>query len=182
MQSERPKCPSLVTSTSLVSHRGQSSLISYQWWGTLMFLVSSSLGLHNVLDVAAEHGLRLFIPSTIGAFGPTSPRNPTPDLCIQHPRTIYGVSKVHAELMGEVSMPLRELLQILSLCWDFNFSIILNEKRRVQAWYEPVGSRKYIYVARGAWFSEVCSGRKTQETAVSKWVKCKMRNTCVWLQ
>uniref|UniRef100_A0A8C2HND8 L-threonine 3-dehydrogenase, mitochondrial n=1 Tax=Cyprinus carpio TaxID=7962 RepID=A0A8C2HND8_CYPCA len=58
-------------------------------------------GLHNVLDVAVEHGLRLFIPSTIGAFGPMSPRNPTPDLCIQRPRTIYGVSKVHAELMGE---------------------------------------------------------------------------------
>ena len=63
-----------------------------------------ALGLHNVLDVAAEHGLRLFVPSTIGAFGPTSPRNPTPDLCIQRPRTIYGVSKVHAELMGEVSI------------------------------------------------------------------------------
>ncbi len=31
----------------------------------------------------------------------------------------------------------------------------------------------------GRGFSEVCSGRKTQETAVSKWVKCKMRNTCV---
>ncbi|XP_055144302.2 L-threonine 3-dehydrogenase, mitochondrial isoform X1 [Symphalangus syndactylus] len=58
-------------------------------------------GLHNILDVAAEHSLRLFVPSTIGAFGPTSPRNPTPDLCIQRPRTIYGVSKVHAELMGE---------------------------------------------------------------------------------
>ncbi len=38
---------------------------------------------------------------------------------------------------------------------------------------------KSVAVARGAWFSEVCSGRKTQETAVSKWVKCKMRNTCV---
>ncbi|XP_070590939.1 L-threonine 3-dehydrogenase, mitochondrial-like [Erythrolamprus reginae] len=58
-------------------------------------------GLHNILDIAAEHGLRLFVPGTIGAFGPTSPRNPTPDLCIQRPRTIYGVSKVHAELMGE---------------------------------------------------------------------------------
>uniref|UniRef100_G3QD20 NAD-dependent epimerase/dehydratase domain-containing protein n=1 Tax=Gorilla gorilla gorilla TaxID=9595 RepID=G3QD20_GORGO len=58
-------------------------------------------GLHNILDVAVEHNLRLFVPSTIGAFGPTSPRNPTPDLCIQRPRTIYGVSKVHAELMGE---------------------------------------------------------------------------------
>ncbi|KAM9622103.1 LOW QUALITY PROTEIN: L-threonine 3-dehydrogenase, mitochondrial-like [Trichechus inunguis] len=57
--------------------------------------------LHHVLDVAVEHNLRLFVPSTIGAFGPTSPRNPTPDLCIQRPRTIYGVSKVHAELMGE---------------------------------------------------------------------------------
>ncbi|XP_060044399.1 L-threonine 3-dehydrogenase, mitochondrial-like, partial [Erinaceus europaeus] len=58
-------------------------------------------GLHNVVDVATEHGLRLFVPSTIGAFGPTSPRNPAPDLCVQRPRTIYGVSKVHAELMGE---------------------------------------------------------------------------------
>nr|XP_042140936.1 myotubularin-related protein 9 isoform X2 [Peromyscus maniculatus bairdii] len=58
-------------------------------------------GLHNILDVAAEHNVRLFVPSTIGAFGPSSPRNPAPDLCIQRPRTIYGVSKVHAELMGE---------------------------------------------------------------------------------
>uniref|UniRef100_A0A096LXB8 L-threonine 3-dehydrogenase, mitochondrial n=1 Tax=Poecilia formosa TaxID=48698 RepID=A0A096LXB8_POEFO len=58
-------------------------------------------GLHNILDIAAEHGLRLFVPSTIGAFGPSSPRNPTPDVCVQRPRTIYGVSKVHAELMGE---------------------------------------------------------------------------------
>ncbi|XP_061410263.1 L-threonine 3-dehydrogenase, mitochondrial-like [Lethenteron reissneri] len=58
-------------------------------------------GLHNVLDIAAENGLKLFVPSTIGAFGPTSPRDHTPDLCVQRPRTIYGVSKVHAELMGE---------------------------------------------------------------------------------
>ncbi|XP_041105822.1 L-threonine 3-dehydrogenase, mitochondrial-like isoform X3 [Polyodon spathula] len=58
-------------------------------------------GLHNILDIASQYGLRLFVPSTIGAFGPTSPRDPTPDLCAQRPRTIYGVSKVHAELMGE---------------------------------------------------------------------------------
>ncbi|XP_029104218.1 L-threonine dehydrogenase 2 isoform X2 [Scleropages formosus] len=58
-------------------------------------------GLHNVLDLALENCLRLFVPSTIGAFGPSSPRDPTPDLCVQRPRTIYGVSKVHGELMGE---------------------------------------------------------------------------------
>ncbi|KAH9524173.1 hypothetical protein Btru_053731 [Bulinus truncatus] len=58
-------------------------------------------GLHNVLEVSRMYKLKLFIPSTIGAFGPDSPRNPTPDMTIQRPRTIYGVSKVHAELMGE---------------------------------------------------------------------------------
>ncbi|CAJ1087057.1 L-threonine 3-dehydrogenase%2C mitochondrial-like isoform X2 [Xyrichtys novacula] len=58
-------------------------------------------GLHNILDIATEHGLRVFVPSTIGAFGPSSPRDLTPDLCVQRPQTIYGVSKVHAELMGE---------------------------------------------------------------------------------
>ncbi|XP_063322728.1 L-threonine 3-dehydrogenase, mitochondrial-like isoform X1 [Pelmatolapia mariae] len=58
-------------------------------------------GFHNILDIATEHGLRVFVPSTIGAFGPSSPKDPTPDLCVQRPRTIYGVSKVHAELMGE---------------------------------------------------------------------------------
>ncbi|KAL5965938.1 L-threonine 3-dehydrogenase mitochondrial [Taenia solium] len=57
-------------------------------------------GLHNIFNVAREFSLRLFIPSTIGAFGPNSPRNPTPDDCIQQPNTIYGVSKVHAELLG----------------------------------------------------------------------------------
>ncbi|CAL8272042.1 unnamed protein product [Merluccius merluccius] len=58
-------------------------------------------GLHNVLDLALENCLRIFVPSTIGAFGPSSPRDPAPDLCIQRPQTIYGVSKVHGELMGE---------------------------------------------------------------------------------
>ncbi|RWS27540.1 L-threonine 3-dehydrogenase-like protein [Leptotrombidium deliense] len=58
-------------------------------------------GLHNVMEIAKQYRLKLFVPSTIGAFGPDSPRNPTPDLCVQRPRTIYGVSKVHTELLGE---------------------------------------------------------------------------------
>ncbi|XP_056445107.1 L-threonine 3-dehydrogenase, mitochondrial-like [Gadus chalcogrammus] len=58
-------------------------------------------GFHNVLDMALEHDLRVFVPSTIRAFGPSSPRDPAPELCVQRPRTIYGVAKVHAELMGE---------------------------------------------------------------------------------
>ncbi|XP_071638837.1 L-threonine 3-dehydrogenase, mitochondrial [Temnothorax longispinosus] len=58
-------------------------------------------GMHNVIELAKQYKLRIFIPSTIGAFGPDSPRNPTPNVTVQRPRTIYGVSKVHAELLGE---------------------------------------------------------------------------------
>jgi len=58
-------------------------------------------GLHNVMELSKQYKLKLFVPSTIGAFGPESPRNPTPNICIQRPKTIYGVSKVHAELLGE---------------------------------------------------------------------------------
>lgn len=58
-------------------------------------------GMHNVIELAKQYRLRIFVPSTIGAFGPDSPRNPTPNITVQRPRTIYGVSKVHAELLGE---------------------------------------------------------------------------------
>ncbi|EYC44614.1 hypothetical protein Y032_0455g1753 [Ancylostoma ceylanicum] len=58
-------------------------------------------GVENVLEVAKKHNLKIFIPSTIGAFGPTTPRDNTPDLTIQCPTTIYGVSKVYAERLGE---------------------------------------------------------------------------------
>ncbi|OUC48186.1 NAD dependent epimerase/dehydratase family protein [Trichinella nativa] len=58
-------------------------------------------GLANVLEVARIFNAMLFVPSTIGAFGSTTPRVNTPDLTIQRPNTIYGVSKVYAELLGE---------------------------------------------------------------------------------
>ena len=61
-------------------------------------------GFHNIIEICRRYGLKLFCPSTIGAFGSDSPRNPTPNITIQRPRTIYGVSKVHMELMGEVSI------------------------------------------------------------------------------
>ena len=52
------------------------------------------------MELAKQYKLRLFVPSTIGAFGPESELNPTPNVTIQRPKTIYGVSKIHAELLG----------------------------------------------------------------------------------
>ena len=56
-------------------------------------------GLYNVLEVARGYGCQVFFPSSIGAFGPTTPRDGTPQVTVQRPTTIYGVTKVAGELL-----------------------------------------------------------------------------------
>jgi nucleoside-diphosphate-sugar epimerase len=56
-------------------------------------------GLYRVLEVARQNGAAVFLPSSIGAFGPTTPREDTPQDTIQRPTTIYGVTKVASELL-----------------------------------------------------------------------------------
>ncbi|HUS77339.1 MAG TPA: NAD-dependent epimerase/dehydratase family protein [Patescibacteria group bacterium] len=58
-------------------------------------------GTYNVLEVARERKLfRLFIPSSIAAFGPETPRDDTPQETILKPRTMYGLTKVAGELLA----------------------------------------------------------------------------------
>ena len=54
-------------------------------------------GLKNVLDVARENKLQLFWPSSIAVFGPTTPRNNTPQITPIEPTTMYGVGKLTGE-------------------------------------------------------------------------------------
>ena len=56
-------------------------------------------GLYRVLEVARESGCAIFFPSSIGAFGPTTPPDGTPQDTVQRPNTMYGVSKVSGELL-----------------------------------------------------------------------------------
>ena len=56
-------------------------------------------GLYRVLEVARSHGCAVFLPSSIGAFGPTTPAVGTPQDTIQRPTTMYGVTKVSSELL-----------------------------------------------------------------------------------
>jgi len=56
-------------------------------------------GLYNVLEVARQYRCAVFFPSSIGAFGPTTPRDHTPQDTAQRPTTIYGVTKVSGELL-----------------------------------------------------------------------------------
>ena len=57
------------------------------------------IGLYNVLEVARSFKCAVFTPSSIGAFGSTTPLNNTPQDTIQRPNTMYGVTKVAGELL-----------------------------------------------------------------------------------
>ncbi len=56
-------------------------------------------GLVNALEVARELNCKYFTPSSIGAFGPSTPKVNTPQDTIQRPNTKYGVTKVSGELL-----------------------------------------------------------------------------------
>ena len=58
-------------------------------------------GLMNCLEVAREFNCALSTPSSIGAFGSSTPLDNTPQDTIQRPGTMYGVTKVTGELLSD---------------------------------------------------------------------------------
>lgn len=56
-------------------------------------------GLYNVLETAREKNCMAFTPSSIAAFGPSTPKDETPQDTIQRPTTMYGVTKAAGELL-----------------------------------------------------------------------------------
>ena len=58
-------------------------------------------GLMNALETARELNCQFFTPSSIGAFGPSTPKDITPQDTIQRPTTMYGVNKVAGELLAD---------------------------------------------------------------------------------
>ncbi|MBI9036551.1 MAG: NAD-dependent epimerase/dehydratase family protein [Bacteroidales bacterium] len=59
-------------------------------------------GLINVLEVARDMKMeQVLVPSSIAVFGPETPVNNTPQETILRPTTMYGVTKVAGELLGD---------------------------------------------------------------------------------
>jgi nucleoside-diphosphate-sugar epimerase len=59
-------------------------------------------GLYNILEIAREKELaRVFVPSSIAVFGPETPQYNTPQETVLKPKTMYGVTKVAGELLGD---------------------------------------------------------------------------------
>jgi nucleoside-diphosphate-sugar epimerase len=59
-------------------------------------------GTYYILETAREKGLsRIFCPSSIAVFGPETPKERTPQETILRPKTVYGLTKVAGELLGD---------------------------------------------------------------------------------
>ncbi|MEE9441443.1 MAG: L-threonine 3-dehydrogenase [candidate division Zixibacteria bacterium] len=56
-------------------------------------------GLYNMLEAARQYRCKMFFPSSIGAFGPSTPKKNTPQMPIMRPETMYGITKVSGELL-----------------------------------------------------------------------------------
>lgn len=55
-------------------------------------------GLLNTLQLAKDTGIkRVFWPSSIAVFGPTTPKTATPQYTVMDPNTVYGISKLAGE-------------------------------------------------------------------------------------
>lgn len=55
-------------------------------------------GLFNMLEIAKENpSIKIFWPSSIAVFGPTTPKVKTPQYTVMEPSTVYGISKLAGE-------------------------------------------------------------------------------------
>lgn len=62
--------------------------------------IVNMIGHYNVLELAREYKFRVFWPSTIAVFGPTTPKFNTPQHTIIEPITMYGITKYAGELLA----------------------------------------------------------------------------------
>lgn len=75
---------------------GNAEKIPLQAWDINM------KALMNTLEAARQSDAKkLFWPSSIAVFGPTTPRHKTPQLTVMEPNTVYGISKLAGERWGE---------------------------------------------------------------------------------
>ena len=106
-------------------------------------------GLYNILEIARERNMnRVFVPSSIAVFGPETPRFETPQETVLKPKTMYGVTKVTGELLGDYYFK-RFNLDVRGIRYP---GIISSETLpgggttdyAVEIFYEAIKNKKYV--------------------------------------
>ncbi|MEM2119160.1 MAG: L-threonine 3-dehydrogenase [Candidatus Bathyarchaeia archaeon] len=108
--------------------------------------------LYHVLEIAREQKIRVFWPSSIAVFGPTTPRKNTPQDTVLIPTTMYGVTKVAGELLCNYYF-LKYGLDVRSVRYP---GIISSETLpgggttdyAVEIFYEAIKNKKYTCFVR----------------------------------
>ncbi|MFO7795781.1 MAG: NAD-dependent epimerase/dehydratase family protein [Promethearchaeati archaeon] len=131
---------------SILSARGEEN--PPKTWNVNMY------GLLNILEVGIKYDIKKIIwPSSIAAFGPSSPKENTPNETILKPITMYGITKVSGELLLNY-YKLKYNLDVRSVRLP---GIISAETKpgggttdyAVQIFYEAIKNNKYTsYVSR----------------------------------
>lgn len=113
-------------------------------------------GLLNALEVARELNCKFFTPSSIGSFGPSSPKDNTPQDTIQRPQTMYGVTKVSGELLCDYYF-IKYGLDTRGVRFPGLISYITppgggTTDYAVDIYYEAVKNKKYTsFIAKGTY-------------------------------
>jgi nucleoside-diphosphate-sugar epimerase len=112
--------------------------------------------LYNVLEVAREKGCAVFTPSSIGAFGASTPLDNTPQDTIQRPSTMYGVTKVSGELLCDYYYK-RFKVDTRGVRYPGIISNVTlpgggTTDYAVEIYYEAIKNKKYTcYIAKGTY-------------------------------
>jgi nucleoside-diphosphate-sugar epimerase len=113
-------------------------------------------GLYNVLEVARERQCVVFTPSSIGAFGLSTPLDDTPQDTIQRPSTMYGVTKVAGELLCDYYYK-RFKVDTRGVRYPGIISNVTlpgggTTDYAVEIYYEAIKKKKYTcYIAKGTY-------------------------------
>lgn len=104
--------------------------------------------LFNILDAGKEKGIKkIFWPSSMGAFGPSTPAIDTPQLTIMEPSTVYGISKLAGErwceyYFNKYGMDIRSLRYPGLISWNTEAGGGTTDYA-VEIFYKAIGCGKY---------------------------------------
>jgi hypothetical protein len=90
-------------------------------------------GVRNVLEAARRFGCRVFWPSSIAVFGPTTPKVDTPQATVTEPGTMYGATKVTGELLCKFHATHHDLIRTPT---DAHFRITCKAVPERHLWIE----------------------------------------------